>query len=500
MEDLTKIIKGSIIVFLGLIFGKISSYAFRLIVAKNGAQEYGIFSLGYTIFNVVAILSLFGTTAGVVRFISYYRGKEEPRKIKEIISTALRLVLPLSITLSIILFVSSKYIAISIFHAEKLAAALKIFALAVPFMALSQVLIMVPRAFQKIKYTVYVRDIYGGIISLTALVLLFYSPYRLFGPMIAIAISSIAMFGLSIYYMLKVFPIKDLKAKFNCRLISYSWPLLFVGFSWWLLQWTDTLMIGSILDVRWAGIYNIAGPTAFMVLVVPQSVIGIFFPVITQIYAQKKDFKRVYNTITRWIFFVNLPLAILMILFSKQIILILFGEEYIRAALPLSILALSYFAFSIFLTSRNLLIMVKKTKLVLFITSAAAILNIVLNYCLIPVFGINGGAIATSLSLLLAILMTYCCMRKVLKVQPFDLNYLKGILAGFISLGTAAIISSALLKQKTPIGYLSLMSSIFLISYFSILIFLRSFQREDEKITSVLVKKGWKESVEKGLK
>ena len=82
-------------------------------------------------------------------------------------------------------------------------------------------------------------------------------------------------------------------------------------------------------------------------------------------------------------------------LFAERVIYILYGKAYMPAAMPLRI-ASWYTAFSYLGVARNAWIVSKNRQKHLFkIYVTAAVSNVFLNYCLIPIWGANGAAVAS---------------------------------------------------------------------------------------------------------
>jgi O-antigen/teichoic acid export membrane protein len=97
-----------------------------------------------------------------------------------------------------------------------------------------------------------------------------------------------------------------------------------------------------------------------------------------------------------------LPLGLLICFFGKEIILLLYGKEYIYALLPAYILlAARVIRGSMIVPIGGSLSAAGKPNLVLRFTLISAIADILLNILLIPKYGIIGAAIATTSSLLL---------------------------------------------------------------------------------------------------
>ena len=95
--SLRKIAKGAGIVLRA--FG----YGSRLIIARLGASDYGLVALGFAVMSIAATLSMVGMQSGIVRYVSFYKGKEDKGRIKGTIISALKITLPLSFILAFIL-------------------------------------------------------------------------------------------------------------------------------------------------------------------------------------------------------------------------------------------------------------------------------------------------------------------------------------------------------------------------------------------------------------
>ena len=84
-----KIVKGAILVFFSMVFGKLFSYLYVILVAvKLGSHEYGLLSLGMAILSFVTAFSLLGLDEGVLRFVSFYKGKNDSVLLKNTILTS----------------------------------------------------------------------------------------------------------------------------------------------------------------------------------------------------------------------------------------------------------------------------------------------------------------------------------------------------------------------------------------------------------------------------
>jgi hypothetical protein len=96
-------------------------------------------------------------------------------------------------------------------------------------------------------------------------------------------------------------------------------------------------------------VYNAALPTAGLMRVALGSFGVIVMPVVTGLYAQKRcpELRNIYSTVTKWIIAIVFPGFLLMLLFAKPIMWILFGSDYVAGATALVILAFGYLVTSV---------------------------------------------------------------------------------------------------------------------------------------------------------
>jgi O-antigen/teichoic acid export membrane protein len=99
--------------------------------------------------------------------------------------------------------------------------------------------------------------------------------------------------------------------------------------------------------------------------------------------------------------------AIILILFSKEIVMILADESYYRALDLVPIIILSYIFVFLYTLFGNYSFYRKKTGLISIATLLAGLINIGLNYWLIPEFGYIAAAYTTLVSYILLFLFHY---------------------------------------------------------------------------------------------
>ena len=468
-------------------------YGSRLIIARLGASDYGLVALGFAVMSIAATLSMVGITQGVIRYVSLYKGKEDKGGIKGTIISALKITLPLSFISAFILFWYASWISIHVFHDANLTPILRIFAIGIPFSVLANNLLSATVGFQDMRYNVYAQYIFQEPLTLTAIVILLLLGFGVVGAAWGWVLAIMLTPFLAFYFLeKKVFPVFKTKVKavsVDKELFAFSFPLLFAGIAGLIMGWTDTLMLGYFSSSADVGIYNVALPTAQLIRSIPGALGVIFFPVISELYARNKieDLRRTYSAVTKWMLALIWPVFLLVLLFPEQIIKILFGAEYIAGATALSILVAGFVIGSVVGPASQTLQTYGRTKTVMMTSYIGAAINFLLNLFLIPIYGVNGAAIATGFSLALLYVLNFLFAYRVAKVQPLRLCYLKIILASLIAVFVVYFLTKYVIGVSLFV--LIAMLFVFLALYFFLLLLMKSFEAEDLMIMRAIDEK-----------
>ncbi|MFH1455579.1 MAG: flippase [archaeon] len=492
-DSLKRMATGAGIIVFGILISKFFTYFYRLVVARIGATEYGLLSLAMAIFGFTAIVSLIGVDMGVLRYVSFFRVKKDYQKIKGTILGAFKISLILSFLIAFLLFILSDFIAGSFFHKPELAILLKIFAFAVPFQSLRAVFINTAKGFEKVQYEMYTKNIIENVLKVVLTLILLYFGFSVVGAALGYALALFVSMIFAVYFVQKkVFPVFSSKIKAvysNKELVNYSWPLLFKELLVVIMLWTDTIMLGHFSTSAQVGIYNAAVPTAQMSQMIPYAIIVLFLPVASQLFFtnKRKDFENVFKTTTKWIFMLNIILTAGFVLFPQQILSILFGSEYAVGASTLTLLAIGYFIFYLCFTSREILLMVKRTRTVFFVTLFGTLLNVVLNYLLIPVYGIIGAAYATFLSVLLISVFMIAVTYNLTKVNPFKFVLIKIF---FVMVFVCGVVKLFLQPMLGVSNFWSVMLGVIVVLFYALLLLeTKCIDKEDKFIIDLIKQK-----------
>ncbi len=437
-DSLKKIGKGAMYVFLGIMFSKFIGYLYKFIIARLGTEQYGILSLGLMIYSIFNIIILFGLDYGITRFSAYYLGNSNKSEVKSLIKYVVSVIFVSSLIGAILLFLLSEIIAINLFNTPELVIVLKILAIALPFECLRSIFLGVIKGFHNLKYEFYARYVVEGILRIILLYVLIALGWGIFGATLAYLGSIVISFLFSVFFFSKIFSFfKEKSSSINfAEVLDYSWPLMFNTLLGLATVSIDSFFIGYFRTVSEVGIYNAVAPIARLTYIIPFSLSALLVPILVGLYAKKDDksFYSVYNILNGWVFKFNLPLFIFILFFPKELLFVLFGEDYVTGYIGLIILASGFFIMYSFYVSREVLLALKKSRAVFYYSLLGVVLNIILAYLLVPAYGIVGAAVSSVICLLLISMLIFISSYKLTKTFIIGKKYFRITLIALVSI------------------------------------------------------------------
>ena len=154
MNTANKIAKESAITFTGLVYGNVNRYVYTALLARWVGPEFlGIYSLANSIMLIAEVLAKMGLETGIMRFVSRLNPDTDQEKIQSVIGSAIKMTAIFSLAIMVGLIVSSGAIVHQLLNERALlASVLIIFAIAIPFNALTLVSAYATQGFKRLKY------------------------------------------------------------------------------------------------------------------------------------------------------------------------------------------------------------------------------------------------------------------------------------------------------------------------------------------------------------
>lgn len=491
-ESLGKMAKGGAIVFAGILIFSFFELITRVIMARYTNQsDYGTFSIALVLLNIAVLVSCLGLQTGVMRFVAYYRGKADDKKVKGVIISAVKLSFIASIVCFLLFFFFSDHMT-KLFGLEQ-PDVLKIFAIAIPFAVSTEILASVFRGFDRMQERFYFRDFLPSILKLVFIIpfiILGYSFLDLvFSYIMAIVIVSIAF----VAYTIKKLPVNLSDGQpMSKELLLFSLPLLTANTSTIIIMQIDTLMLGYFKTAELVGLYNAAHPIAQLVRFFMNALFFIYVPITSQMFAKNniEEMRRNYVILSKWTVSATLPFFLIIFLFPGTVIRVLFGSAYVEpsVALTLQILSLGMFIHIFFGPNAAHLIVMGKTRLHLINNLIAMIMTVVLNLLLIPPYGIIGAAVATAISIASMSALASIPIYNEHRIHPFTKNYLKPVIIYILLISIIYTLINSV-HVKITIWILIAISIMFYILYGITILVSKGFDKEDIALLLLLEKK-----------
>ncbi len=182
---------------------------------------------------------------------------------------------------------------------------------------------------------------------------------------------------------------------YGLDLLKESYHFIISGMIVVLYTQMDKIMIEQMLGSGEVGFYSTAISLCAFWGFIPGSIITSLKPSILEALPNKRLFLKRLKRLYSIIIWFSIIISIFICLFAKPIILVLYGEVYSPSIQVLQI-AVWFEMFSVIGSARGVWIIAEnKNKYVKYYLSIGAVVNLALNYILIPTIGINGAAIAT---------------------------------------------------------------------------------------------------------
>lgn len=305
--------------------------------------------------------------------------------------------------------------------------------------SLNNMLISYARGLHLIKL-VGIQGVLQTVITVTiAIVTLIVFKLGLNGYFSSLCIANLA----SILYMViatkayQIVQLRSLDSALIREMLKYCIPLIPTFISWWLINSIDKYFIIAMLGIGASGIYSIAHKIPSLILSLAEVFMSAFLISLIENKDDSKNAQYCSNAFRVFCFLLVL-LGAVIIVSSDLWAGALFGEEFISAKhyLPPLILAAVVSAFASFFAA--FFTLGKRTNILMVTTIIGAIVNIILNYILMPKMGMDGAAYATVISLAVLWVIRMANVNKVISLR---LDY-KLMLGNLILLVTLSVISS----------------------------------------------------------
>ncbi|MDV2503974.1 MAG: flippase [bacterium] len=466
----------------GVILRRIFAVVYVFVLtAYLGADGYGAYMLLFGAVTIMTVTATMGLGEGTMRFVAQFRAGGRTDQVRGMVRAATGLGLASSVVVALAGWTLADPIASRVFHQPALAGLLRWMSLAVPASVLGVLWLHGTKGFKRMEETVWISNLFEPAARIGLFLVLVLGGYGLgaaVGSHIVAVVASAALAGFALRRLTGPGrgPVEPGQTS---ALIKFSAPLLGVGMLGVIMGWTDTLMLGYFTGMAQVGVYNVALRVAALCGMVHFAFNSIFTPIIADQMqrGERESLGQLFKIDTRWVFTLTLPIFILVVLFSRDI-LAFFGSEFTQGGLALVVLSAATFFVSSTGSSGSMIHMAGWTRLSFVNMCIISGLNVLLNLLLIPRFGILGAAIGTGTSLIMGNALYLGQVWWYLKISPYDRKWVKPLVAG-LAAGLVVAVMQRWALGASPAWNMAFSTGAFGLCYVGLLLVLQ-LEREDQ--------------------
>jgi O-antigen/teichoic acid export membrane protein len=427
-QHLYAVLKSAVQVLAIRLVGAGLTYASMVFLARwLGAFNFGIYAYVFVIVTLLGLAFSFGFNNSTLRFVSSYLARKKLRRLSGFLRQSYSIVLGLSIlgALSTAGLAFAFRGVVEPYYVSPLLVGL----LCVPVWTLLNQMEATARAlgWVNIAYTpgyilrpALVIGLVGGFVLLGGTPDATVALWTMIG---ACAIAALTQ-GAFIYFAIRQH-LADVKPTYHTRhwfTVSFSF-LVIDGFRM-LLDNTDVIMIGRLLDPHSVAIYFAVIRTAGLVAFVSFSIIALTVPKFAEIHSTgtRQELQKLVSDSIHLIFWPSLLMAIVLAVLGP-FVLSLFGTDFEAGYPTMLVVLVGLVLRSATIPVEYLLNMTGHHRDTMRVYAVAALTNIGLNLWLIPALGILGAAIGTYTAMLGGNGCLYLLVRKRLGVNAFVLPF-----------------------------------------------------------------------------
>jgi O-antigen/teichoic acid export membrane protein len=233
------------------------------------------------------------------------------------------------------------------------------------------------------------------------------------------------------------------------KLVKFGIPVMIGWAGWYIISYTDTLLLTFFTKMDQVGLYNAALPTSNVLQYFSIAMAAVLLPMTSEMWARnhKEQLAAGVSLLYKYSFLMIIPISLAMFSFPEVVLNILFGAKYVAAANALRVLVIGTIFYVIAGTNFSVLSGIGKPKISSKIILIAAGINIILNLALIPFWGIIGSAIASATGFLVMLILSVIYLERNVSVSIPVWAWIKIAFLGLIFIGIIAYLKRILVMN-----------------------------------------------------
>lgn len=396
-------------------------YAARIL----GATEYGKFTFALSFVSLFVIFGDLGLSNLTIREFS--REKEKEKEYSSILS----LKILLSIGALALMFIGSFFVT-SDPTIQKIIWILAVFILISAFFSIIYAFLHVR---QRMEYEAIAKIFQIISIAIIGFFVLFTIPSAVnlsYGYLLAnlIALILIISFFHFFFHSFKL----DFNKNIWKRFLKLSWPLSLGFIASWVYLNIDSIMMGYFNQITQTGWYNAASRITLAIVISGTLISRSFYPVLSKFFKESKEkLQKVWDYQMQLMIILSLPIVVGGIVFAPRIINFFYGSNYHSSILVFQILILMTGIGFLYYPYSMILVVSEQQKKSFYLILTGAVINIILNFVLIPRYSLYGAAIATVIACIIIFLAAVILTKYFTPISPFNLRLFRTLIISILA-------------------------------------------------------------------
>lgn len=376
------------------LIGNVSGLIITIFLARAlGPENFGIYSLSISIAFLVLAFTDLGINQTLVRYVSDALSKGNLPLVRGYIRELGKLKLILTGATSLTILLLSDFLAEYAFHNEAMATPLKIVSAFVLLHPISGFLVGIFNGLNDFRANL-VKSITYEFFRATSIIVLVSIGYSIIGALLGFIIATLVSIMALMLLLLRQYRryIFGLAEKIDMkRVIRFTGYLTIGSIAWTVFAYVDSVMIGMFMPAEYVGYYR-ASYSVISAVAGILSLPAVLFPVFVQL--EGRDLKNAFNRVFKYSAMLAVPASFGLPAISREVILTVYGPDYLSAlpvfwVLSFLILRSAVGFWAVIFNAKE------KPEYPVRAILIGMVMNVLLNYLMIPAFGIVGAALAT---------------------------------------------------------------------------------------------------------
>jgi O-antigen/teichoic acid export membrane protein len=382
-----------------------------LIAKTLGAGDYGIWTQVQVTIGLAMRFTALGLPFAMTRFLAAEKNKSE---IQEGFYSIFSFMFLAALVTSVLLIIFSNSIAKAFFSGASQAVMITGFIILV--WSLDAAYLDLLRTFRQMrKYALFITvDIYAQIGVIAYLVL---NGYGLLDILLSVVAIRLAIFFALFFLIKSQIGIKRPRFSKIKEYLNFGLPLVPSTMAAWMVASSDRYVIGYFMGVTSVGIYSVGYVIGTIPFMAAETLGFVLSPTLSKLYDEGKmdEVKTHLSYSVKYLLAIAIPFVFGAAILAKPVLNMLSTSEVAAEGyfiVPLVALGALFMATHALIS--QVLVLVKKTKIIGAIWILCALVNLGLNILVVPRMGIMGAAITTLISYALALgIMVYYSLKEI---------------------------------------------------------------------------------------